>query len=289
MEHVVTMPPAPFRAAGGRLEVEAVPSGRDNLVWRLTCVATGATALVDGPVATEGLAAVDRAGGALVAVLNTHVHGDHVGLNHHLDHLGRLDGLHVAGPAARAAEVPGLTQPVDEGSEVRLGALRFRVLRTDGHQTGHVCYVCDDVLLCGDTLFAGGCGYLFDGPPAAMHASLTRLAALDPATRVCCAHEYTEDNLRFAWAVEPGNAALAARVRAVWALRARGGCTVPSTIGEERATNPFLRPDSAELRATLQARGLLGEGASDLEVFTAARALKNTGFKASDADLPLGA
>ena len=170
--------------------------------------------------------------------------------------------------------MPGLTRGVDEGDVVRIGNCSGQVLLTEGHINGHVSYLFGDVLFCGDTMFGAGCGYLFDGPPETMHASLERIATLDPATRVCCAHEYTEDNLRFAWSIDAGNEALAARIRNVWALRARGECSVPSTIAEEKATNPFLRHHDEGLRGRVAAAmELSGDAPSDY--FAATRALKD--------------
>lgn len=276
MSHVVSRPAAPF--AVGAVQIHQVPAATDNLVWVI--VGGGEAAIVDGPDASGALALCEGLGVRPVAVLNTHTHGDHVGVNRDLARRGLLDGMRVIGPARAASDVPGLTEPVDEGDGVEVCGVRLSVWLTEGHLNGHVSYVLDaddgGAVFCGDTLFAGGCGFLFDGPPEAMYRSLLRLASLPPATRVCCAHEYTEDNLGFARFVEPGNPALAARFDAVRALRAEGGCAVPSTIAEERATNPFLRPGSPELIARLRELGPL---ASDdpLAVFTAARALKNTG------------
>ncbi len=274
--HTVTEPNPPFSACDGALRVHRVPAARDNLVWIAECVETGDCAVVDGPSADEALAYAQAHGLRLVAVWNTHTHGDHVGINRDLERRGLLAGLRVVGPARAAADVPGLSQPVDEGDSVTLGALTARVMLTEGHLNGHVSYVLGDVLFCGDTLFAGGCGYLFDGPAETMFRSLVRLAELDGATRVCCAHEYTQDNLRFARSVEPDNAALAERIERVAAIRARGGCTVPSTIAEERATNPFLRPGSPSLRAEV-ARQLPGADLSTpAATFAATRRLKDT-------------
>lgn len=288
--HTVTQPLPPLEACGSALRIWRVPAASDNLVWMAECVQTGAVALIDGPSAAEALAACDALGLVPTAVWNTHTHGDHVGINRELARLGRLDGLEVIGPARAADAVPGLTRGVDEGDVVQLGALTARVLRTEGHIDGHVSYVLGDALFCGDTLFTGGCGYLFDGPPAKMYRSLMRLAELPGDTLVCCAHEYTTDNLRFAWSVEPDNAALAERIRRVWAIRARGGCAVPSTIEEERATNPFLRPGAPGLIASVRAASdQLGATPTPSEVFAATRALKDTGaHKAlTDAQLPL--
>lgn len=237
--HVVTVAPEPRICLGGRLDLLAVPAGVDNLVWVARCRATGAVALIDGPGADEALAACASRGWTPSVVWITHTHGDHTGIAAAL--AGRLP---VVGCAATASRIPGLTHPVDAGDTVTLGALTARVLRTDGHLTGHLSFWfpgTDGVVFCGDTLFGGGCGYPFDGPLETLLASLLSLAALPPDTAVCCAHEYTLDGLRFAWTVEPGNPALARRWAAAHALRAQGGCTLPSTIGLERATNPFLR------------------------------------------------
>ena len=197
--------------------------------------------------------------------------------------------MRVVGPKLAAADVPGLTQPVDDGDTVQLGAVTGQVLRTEGHLNGHISFVFGDALFCGDTLFTGGCGYLFDGPPERMYESLQRLAALPGDTRVCCGHEYTQDNLRFAWFVEPQNTALANRIRAVWEKRAAGGCVVPSTIAEERETNPFLRTDSQQILRCLaehlpQARVNLPS-----DVFAATRKLKDMKVhrQMDDSSLPL--
>lgn len=292
MQHVVTRPVAPFRSGDGRIEVHQVPAAMDNLIWVVACTETGEAAVVDGPPDAGGLLALCAMKGLrLTTIFNTHTHWDHVGINKALAEVGLLDGLRVFGPRGAAKDVPGLTDPVDEGDTVRIGAATGAVLLTEGHIDGHISFVFDDVVFCGDTMFAGGCGYLFDGPPEKMHRSLERLAELPPETRVCCAHEYTEDNLRFAWSLEPDNDALAERIRAVWALRAEGGCTVPSTIGVERATNPFLRHSSATLRASVAAQMKGAVLDTPALTFAATRALKDT--KAyrdrGDGELPLQA
>jgi hydroxyacylglutathione hydrolase len=289
MRHVVDVQRAPFRSRDGSVEVHQILAWQDNLVWLVVCTATGQAAVVDGPEAEPVLDYCAARGLELVAILNTHTHGDHIGINQALLRRGELDRLRVIGPEHASPPVPGLTEPARDGELVRIGDASFRVLLTEGHMNGHVSYLVDDVLFCGDTLFAGGCGYLFDGPPAKMHASLERLAALPPGTRVCCAHEYTQDNLRFAYSVEPDNAALAERIRRVWALRARGECAVPSTIGEERDTNPFLRHASPSLRAHVAAAMPERALGSPLEVFAATRALKDRKDyrRLEESDLPL--
>lgn len=275
MPHVVTRPTPPFRSADGRLEVHQVPAWQDNFVWIAVCTETRQAAAIDGPEAEGALAYCEANGLALTSILNTHTHPDHVGINHELARRGMLGSMRVFGPKKKASDVPGLTDPMDEGSVARIGNVEARVMLTEGHIDGHVSYVLGDVLFCGDTLFAGGCGYLFDGPPAKMFDSLSRLTALDPSTRVCCAHEYTQDNLRFAWSVEPDNDALRERIRRVWALRAEGKASVPSTIAEERDTNPFVRHASPTLRASVQKAFPDRELSTPEAIFAATRALKD--------------
>jgi hydroxyacylglutathione hydrolase len=290
MQHVVELPSEPFRTADGRIEVHQVPAWQDNFVWIAVCTKTGAGALIDGPDAENALAYCDAKGIEIKTILNTHTHMDHVGINHDLEKRGKLSGLRVFGPEKKASEVPGITDRVDEGSEVSIGSVTGLTMLTEGHIDGHVSYVFGDVVFCGDTMFGAGCGYLFDGPPPKMHASLERLIALDPKTRVCCAHEYTQDNLRFAWSVEPDNEELAMRIRNVWAMRSAGRASVPSTIGEERATNPFVRHHSATLRANVAKAFPDRDLSSPGEIFAATRALKDRKDYKSIADsaLPIG-
>ncbi|TNE91063.1 MAG: hydroxyacylglutathione hydrolase [Deltaproteobacteria bacterium] len=292
MSHVVTRPREPFLAVDGKIRVHQVPAARDNLVWLVECTATGETAVVDGPGAKEALAYAEAHGLELGVVLNTHTHHDHIGVNMDLARRGLLDGMRVVGCGARASEIPGLTEPVGDGDTVRVGEVEGQVWLTEGHIDGHLSFVFvgeqgDGVVFCGDTLFTGGCGYLFDGPPEKMHHSLQRLASLPDDTRVCCAHEYTEDNLRFAWSIDWENAGLSQRIREVWAVRADGGCAVPSTIGEEKATNPFLRGRPL-VRALCEAAPD-ADLSSPAAIFAAARRLKNGGAHKSltDDDLPL--
>ncbi|MCK6524073.1 hydroxyacylglutathione hydrolase [Myxococcota bacterium] len=275
MPHAVTVLPAPIFLPGGA-RVRCVPAHEDNLIWLLE-LGGGEAAVVDGPDAEATLSRCAQEGLRLTTVLNTHTHGDHVGLNRDLDRRGLLSGVRVIGPAGAAAAVPGLTDPVTEGDERVLGGgLRLKVWLTEGHMNGHITFVTDGAIFCGDTLFAGGCGYLFDGPAQKLHDALGRFAALPDDTLVFCAHEYTLDNLRFAAWVEPDNQDLRERLEETTRVRAEGRCTVPSTIGVERATNPFLRHHSPTLRARL-AEELPDAPLHDaLAVFTATRALKNT-------------
>lgn len=279
MVHAVTHPSPPRLANAGAARLHQVCVWQDNFAWILECTATGECAVVDGPEAGPILAYVAEHGLNLTTILTTHTHPDHIGVHRELAKRGELGRYRVVGNRELAGVIPGLDQagaePVDEGDVVRLGQLEGRVLLTEGHIDGHLSYVFGELLFCGDTLFAGGCGYLFDGPPAKMHASLERLAALPEPTLVCCAHEYTQDNLRFAASVEPGNQALRDRVAEVEALRARGEASVPSTIAVERATNPFLRTDSAELQATLARELPELPRATPAEIFAATRKLKD--------------
>jgi hydroxyacylglutathione hydrolase len=288
MSHVVTVPAPPFAIEGGKLRVHQIPAAKDNLIW-LVVGGDGEAAAVDGPDAEATLEYCEKHGFRLTTILNTHTHGDHVGINHDLGQRGMLSSLRVVGPRRAAERVPGITEPVDEGDTVSFAGATARVLLTEGHIDGHVSFVFDGVVFCGDTMFGAGCGYLFDGPPAKMHRSLERLAALPGETRVACAHEYTEDNLRFAWSVEPDNADLADRIRKTWALRARGECSVPSTVEVERRTNPFLRHGSTSLLQRVR-EGMADRDTSTPEaVFAATRALKDARRYKSipDSDLPL--
>lgn len=276
MNHVVTVAPEPFLACEGALRVYCIPAAHDNLCWVAECVQTGQAVVIDGPPDAQMLAAVDALPVTLSAVWNTHTHPDHIGVNVLLADAGRLGELPVIGPAGAAATIPGLTRAVDDGDTVSIGVLTAQVWRTEGHQDGHISFIFPGVLFCGDTLFAGGCGYLFDGPPKAMFNSLMRLAGLPGDTLVCCAHEYTLDNLAFARFVEPENATLQERSADVSARRERGECVVPSRMSDKQATNPFMRPGSPEIMARLRELTDFA-GGSPSDVFAATRALKDTG------------
>ncbi|PRQ09444.1 hydroxyacylglutathione hydrolase [Enhygromyxa salina] len=282
MPHVVTTPTPAFLGMSGAAEVHQVPVWTDNFSWILICKQTGEAAVVDGAEAKPVLDHVSARlapAARLTTILTTHTHPDHIGIHRDLDKQGKLAALRVVGNRELARVIPGLNhgigEGIGEGDTVTLGALQGQAMLTEGHIDGHITYLFDDLLFCGDTLFAGGCGYLFDGPPAKMHASLARLMTLPDHVRVCCAHEYTEDNLRFAWSVEPDNQALADRIRAVWAIRARGESTVPSTIGDERATNPFVRWDSVTIKRSVHAALPDAPLDTPAQVFAATRQLKD--------------
>ena len=245
MTHIITTQPKPIQSKSTQFWVHQVPAAKDNLIWMIE-YEKGKVAVVDGPSATEALTYCKKNDLEITTILNTHTHWDHIGINMDLHKKGMMSGIQVYGPKKRASEVPFLTMPLVDGDSVSLGSLHGRVWLTEGHIDGHISYIFDEFLFCGDTLFAGGCGYLFDGPPIKMHHSLQKLASLAPETFVCCAHEYTEDNLLFALSVDPENTKLQERSLSVKETRSAGESTLPSTIGMELETNPFIRVSSAE-------------------------------------------
>jgi hydroxyacylglutathione hydrolase len=252
-----------------RLEIELIPVLNDNYIYLLHEPQADVTAVVDPAVAEPVLERLQRQGRRLDLALITHHHGDHIG---GLAELKVATGCRAVGPGADAARIPGLDELVGEGDRVAVGALQAEVLETPGHTRGHISYwiPAADALFCGDTLFALGCGRLFEGDPTTMWRSLGKLAALPDATRVYCGHEYTASNARFALTVDPDNAALRQRAAEVEDLRRHAMPTIPSTIGREKATNPFLRAGDPAIRQRL---GL--ERASDAEAFGEIRARKD--------------
>jgi hydroxyacylglutathione hydrolase len=185
----------------------------------------------------------------LGAILNTHHHRDHTGGNAGILSRAQVD---VFGHKNDKDRIPGMTRPVDEGDEIAIAGLKAHVLFIPGHTAGHIAYLFGKNLFCGDTLFTAGCGRLFEGTAEQMHASLAKLMRLPDDTLVYCGHEYTEKNLEFALSIEPGNPKISERLNHTRALRARGQPTVPSTIAEEKATNPFLRWESREIQNNLK-------------------------------------
>jgi hydroxyacylglutathione hydrolase len=256
------------------MNLAALPAFTDNYIWMLH---DGSRAVVVDPGdAAPVHEALDTLGLQLAAILVTHHHADHVG---GVDALrGRLQGP-VYGPAREKIPQPFL--PLQAGQEIEVLGLTFQVLDVPGHTAGHIAYRQTAVdarplLFCGDTLFSGGCGRLFEGTPAQMADSLAQFAALPADTQVCCTHEYTLSNLRFAQAVEPGNAALAAYTVRCLSLRQQGQPTLPSSIGLELQINPFLRCDQPEVQASALAHGAAADDA--VSVLAGLRAWKN-GFR----------
>ena len=249
------------------LEIELVPCLSDNYAYLVHDEAAGLTAVVDPSEAPPVERALARRGWKLTHVLNTHHHFDHTGGNIPLK---ETFGAEIVGPGKDRGRFAGLDTGVDESSGWRFGSRAVRVMEIPAHTSSHIAFIMDGAAFTGDTLFAMGCGRLFEGAPETMWASLSKLMTLPDETQVYCGHEYTQSNGRFALTLEPGNAALAQRMKGVDAARARGEATIPSTIGLEKQTNPFLRPNSAEIRKTL---GM--ENASDVEVFAETRRRKD--------------
>lgn len=255
------------------MKVVPVPQLSDNYAYLVIDEDSGVGGVVDCAEADAVAEAAAAEGVELVAILPTHHHFDHVGGNDDL--LARFPDLSVYGFRGQAERIPGCTDEVGEGDTVRIGALEARVLYIPAHTSGHIAYhfAAEHAVFTGDTLFAGGCGRLFEGDAAQMLASLEKLMALPDDTRVFFGHEYTEKNLRFALTLEPGNAALAEKHR--WALaQVQGGApTTPTTIASEKATNPFFRWASPELRASVERHA--GRPLTDVEAFAETRAMKD--------------
>ncbi len=251
------------------LEIVPLPAFQDNYIWTLRD--GGNAAVVDPGEARPVQEYLVREGLSLVAILATHHHPDHVG---GIAELVEMKKVPVFGP--RGEPIPALTHPVGQDDKVEIPALaaQFSVLDIPGHTRAHVAYYGLGSLFCGDTLFACGCGRVFEGTAAQMLASLSKLAALPDATRVYCGHEYTLANIRFARAVDPHNAALAAREQSALRLREAGRPTLPSTLGEERATNPFLRCGEPVVVESAN-KYLGGRMADPVSVFAAIREWKN--------------
>jgi hydroxyacylglutathione hydrolase len=252
-------------------QIHQFPCLQDNYGVLLHDPETGATASIDAPEAGPVLRALEQTGWRLTDVLVTH---------HHKDHIGGIPEVRAAWPDARVvaaladkARIPGADLYVREGDRVQVGAITLDVIETPGHTTGHIVYHAPDeaLLFAGDTLFAMGCGRAFEAPAPVLLTSLQKLAALPPHTRVWCGHEYTQANGRFALTVDPGNPALKTRMGEVAQLRARSAPTLPTTIGLELATNPFLRAHDANVRAALDM-----PDAAPADVFARLRELKNS-------------
>jgi hydroxyacylglutathione hydrolase len=251
------------------LNIHLVPCLNDNYAYLVHDTASNEVAVVDPSEAAPVLDALHKHGLKLTHILNTHHHFDHTGGNLELK---EKTGAKIIGPKADADRIPGIDIGLGEGDTLEFGKTTARVFDIPAHTRGHIAFwfEADKAVFTGDTMFAMGCGRLFEGTPQQMWSSLSKLATLPKETRVYCGHEYTQSNGRFALTLEPGNQALKARMAEVDRLRAQGLPTIPSTIGIELETNPFLRPASAELQKNV------GLDASDLvAVFAETRRRKD--------------
>jgi hydroxyacylglutathione hydrolase len=244
------------------MRVERIPTFGDNYSYLIIDPDTNEAAVVDAPEADPVVQRVQSLGVRVTKILSTHHHRDHSAGN---PDLAERYGAPVFGHASDEGRLPGLTDGLEEGDRVSVGGLEAEVVFIPAHTRGHIAYVFDGAVFSGDTLFAGGCGRLFEGTPEMMHEALNhKLARLPDETKVYCGHEYTESNLRFALAVEPGNRALQRKMSWVQERRAKAAAdwhdatpdemTIPSTLADERATNPFMRVDSAEIQQSVRAR-----------------------------------
>lgn len=251
------------------LELATIPCLKDNYAYLLHDPESGLTGVADVPEPSPILDALSARGWSLSHIFLTHHHWDHVD---GVDALRAETGAEVWGAAADAERLPRLDRALTSGETVPFGTDEVRILDVSGHTIGHIAYffINAHLLLSGDSLMALGCGRLFEGTAAQMHASLSRLAALPDDTLVCSGHEYTQSNARFALTIDPGNAALQHRAAQVDKARAENRPTVPSTLSEEKLTNPFLRAGDLAIRA-----GLGLEKAADADVFAEIRARKD--------------
>lgn len=257
------------------IQIDALPAFNDNYIWLLQDPVSQRCAVVDPGDAAPVLAWLrQHPGWQLSDILITHHHNDHVG---GVEQLKAATGARVAGPAHE--RIPARDQALEDQARLSVLGLEFQVIAVPGHTLGHIAFYCGalptPVLFSGDTLFAAGCGRLFEGTPAQMHASLAQLAALPDATEIYCAHEYTLSNLRFACAVEPDNLHVARRFDDVTRLRSQDRITLPSTVALEKLTNPFLRTAETSVKEKVDERtGQLNLTPS--AVFAGLRAWKDT-------------
>ena len=251
------------------IDIHMFPCLQDNYGFLLHCRETGVTATVDTPEVAPIEAALEEQGWTLTHVLNTHHHFDHAGGN---EELKARHGCTIVGPKADEARIPGIDICVAQDDVYELGKIKLQVFDVPGHTSGHIAFYAPDAkaAFVGDTIFALGCGRLFEGTPEQMWTSIQKLMALPDDTQIYCAHEYTQSNARFAVSVDPDNAELTQRAQQIDDARSRGEATVPTILGLEKATNPFLRPMAESLRATL---GMAN--ADDVAVFAETRFRKD--------------
>lgn len=265
------------------MRVERIPTLSDNYTYLIIDPGTSEAAIVDAPEVDPVVRRVDDLGVRVTHILSTHHHWDHSGAN---PELAERYSAPVLGHASDADRIPGFTRGLEQGDRIRIGALEAEILFIPAHTRGHIAYVFAGAAFTGDCLFAGGCGRLFEGDPAMMHEALNeKLARLPDETKIYCGHEYTENNLRFALTLEPGNEALQEKLKWVGERRAAAAAdwhdateaemTIPSTIRDEKATNPFMRAASAELLASVE-RERPGTAADPVSVLGAVRSLKDS-------------
>ncbi len=251
------------------LKILQIPVLTDNYIYLIHDLNSKQTAAIDPAVAEPVLNELEKQGWELSYVFNTHHHGDHVGGNLALK---EKTGCKIVAAKSDQHRIPGVDITMQDGDSFQLGEHRITIIETAGHTTGHVVYHFpeDNLLFCGDTLFVMGCGRLFEGTAQQMWQSLQKLKHLPEQTKVYCAHEYSLNNGRFALTVEPDNQALQSRMAQIKQLREKNLATVPSTIAEELATNPFFREDSLSIQKNLNMAGKTA-----VEIFTALRKLKD--------------
>ncbi|MBE0468868.1 MAG: hydroxyacylglutathione hydrolase [Methyloprofundus sp.] len=251
------------------LQIQQIPALNDNYIYLLHDTDSRETAVVDPAVAQPVLDTLKQKDWNLTYILNTHHHADHVGGNLTLK---QHTNCQIIGSVNDMQRIPGIDQKVSEGDTLKLGSYTIQVISCTGHTTGHIAFYSPDAhaLFCGDTLFAMGCGRLFEGTAEQMQQSLKKFTALPLDTKIYCAHEYTEANAQFALSVEPENKDLLTTIARVKQLRANQQATVPTTLNQELATNPFLRTNSLEIQKVLAM-----QGASELAIFTELRERKN--------------
>lgn len=250
------------------LEIYQFPCLSDNYGFLVHDSESGETACIDTPETAPILAALEKTGWTLTQIWNTHHHYDHAGNN---EEIKRITGCTITGPAGEADKIPAIDRAVDDGDTVMLGVHEAHVLNVGGHTLGHIAFHMEGHAFVGDSLFALGCGRVFEGTMAQMWESLQKLNALPDGTQIYCAHEYTTSNAAFAVTIDPDNEALSQRVAEISALRAANKPTVPTEIALERATNPFLRATDANVQARLNM-----SGAPAVDVFAEIRARKDS-------------